>query len=127
MKTKITTLGNSDIESRRQDILIEGANSFLGTCNPMLGKDSFVLAGIVQIFGIECYDFVQSNIDRFTDMFSEDEITQAFISADISECAECGWWCDDVHHESPDTTELVCSECNENHRCGDCGEYPCEC
>ena len=116
-----------EVKAKKAEVLIEGVNSFLGTC---LGfsHEYFVRAGIVQVFGGGYYESVDRFIEEYLPLFPEEEIWEAFDSADVHECNECGWWCDDVHHESPDTPgQPVCSECNENHHCEECGCYPCEC
>ena len=63
------------------------------------------------------------------ELFSEEEVWDQFESSDVSLCNECGWWDYDVVYESAETNESVCSECHENHLCGECGELPdsCEC
>lgn len=123
-----------EVQKEKQLVLVEAANSLLGTCK-MFDFSNCIESGIMQVFTSVCSsnfsekcDYIEEHLhDTFLPLFTENDLEEALNSAGIEECGECGWWCDTVHYESPECDSSVCDECNENHQCGECSSYPCEC
>ena len=103
----------------KDKILTEAAQSQVGCCMTH-SFDYLVEAGILQVLSPDAWtkelrafcDYVETNLETFTDLFTEGDMEKAFEDAELGECPDCGWWCDDLWHESVDFEgESVCNEC----------------
>ena len=104
----------------KEKILVEAAQSQVG-CMMTHSFEYLVGAGILQVlapdiavtreFRAFC-QLVDDNIHEYMALFSQDEMDKAFEDAELGECPACGWWCDDLWHESVDfEEESVCNDC----------------
>jgi hypothetical protein len=107
------------VKEKREEILEYIPESLLDTCRNF--SVAYVTeAAIIQIlspsisspeFTLFC-NFVEENLEEFL-IFSEDEIREEFDNQEVTECPQCGWWCNDVHNESEECDEDVCGSCAE--------------